>query len=263
MNQKALFFDIDGTLISETNQQMPESAVKALTLAKEKGHLTFINTGRPICFRPPALLRTPLSGWLCGCGTYIRYKEQTLLSRSIPHERGREIIRLLLECQAEMILEGIQDCYVSRVPSRSAHLRYTREHLNSFGLACTLFAEDEGFDFDKFVIFTDELTDLQRIFTNLRQDMDIIDRQNGFYEIVPKGYSKGTAIRYILKHFGLSEEDAYVFGDSSNDLTMFRSVPHTIAMEKHDPVLDPYTEYVTSSVEEDGILRAMEFYHLT
>ena len=37
---------------------------------------------------------------------------------------------------------------------------------------------------------------------------------------------------------------------------------HTIAMGVHSPVLDPYTEYVTSRVEEDGIANALRHYGL-
>ena len=43
---KALFFDIDGTLIDNNTNQVPKSALKAIEEAKAAGHLTFINTGR-------------------------------------------------------------------------------------------------------------------------------------------------------------------------------------------------------------------------
>ena len=87
-------------------------------------------------------------------------------------------------------------------------------------------------------------------------------RRGGVYELVPHGCSKGTAVDYALKQFQLEKEDAYVFGDSSNDLTMFRCGAHTIALGKHDEILDPYTEYVTDTVERDGVAKAMEHYGL-
>ena len=43
---KALFFDIDGTLLSEITKEIPQSALDALKKTAEKGNLTFINTGR-------------------------------------------------------------------------------------------------------------------------------------------------------------------------------------------------------------------------
>ena len=43
---KAIFFDIDGTLLSHNTYSVPESTKEALRLLKEKGILTFIATGR-------------------------------------------------------------------------------------------------------------------------------------------------------------------------------------------------------------------------
>lgn len=48
MDKKIIFFDIDGTLIDEKTDIIPDSTKEALKKAKENGHLIFINTGRPI-----------------------------------------------------------------------------------------------------------------------------------------------------------------------------------------------------------------------
>ena len=40
-----IFFDIDGTIISEDGY-LPESAVRAIRAARKKGNATLINTGR-------------------------------------------------------------------------------------------------------------------------------------------------------------------------------------------------------------------------
>ena len=45
---KAIFFDIDGTLLSHQSQSVPASTKKALKILKEKGIYTFIATGRHI-----------------------------------------------------------------------------------------------------------------------------------------------------------------------------------------------------------------------
>ena len=61
-----------------------------------------------------------------------------------------------------------------------------------------------------------------------------------------------------MEKFGINPKNAYVFGDSSNDLAMFQFVENAVALGNHDPVLDPYAEFVTKTVEEDGIAFAME-----
>ena len=46
MKKKALFFDYDGTLISDETHTIPKSARKVLNKLKDKGYLLFLNTGR-------------------------------------------------------------------------------------------------------------------------------------------------------------------------------------------------------------------------
>ena len=45
MMQNFIFFDIDGTIISEDGY-LPDSAVRAIQAARKKGNATLINTGR-------------------------------------------------------------------------------------------------------------------------------------------------------------------------------------------------------------------------
>ena len=43
----ALFFDIDGTLVSFITHEIPDSTIQALTQAKKNGSRVYIATGRP------------------------------------------------------------------------------------------------------------------------------------------------------------------------------------------------------------------------
>ena len=46
---KAVFFDIDGTLVSFKTHTIPQSTLDALALLREKGIKVFIATGRHFC----------------------------------------------------------------------------------------------------------------------------------------------------------------------------------------------------------------------
>ena len=69
--------------------------------------------------------------------------------------------------------------------------------------------EDDSFDFDKFYIGSDEKSRCKELFGRM-PDIEVIDREKGFYECIPRGHSKATAIDLVLKHYGISKEDAYV-----------------------------------------------------
>ena len=62
----------------------------------------------------------------------------------------------------------------------------------------------------------------------------------------------------MLDHYEIAKEDAWVFGDSSNDLAMFEYAENAVLMGCHDKVLEPYATFVTKNVEDDGIAWAME-----
>ena len=81
-NKKALFFDIDGTILSEVTGKIPESASAALQKAHDLGHLLFINTGRTICCLPPMICQLPFRNHPAGksgkCRTASRGKRGLL-----------------------------------------------------------------------------------------------------------------------------------------------------------------------------------------
>jgi len=259
MNKKAFFFDIDETLFSWITNEVPESAVNALAKLREMGHLTFINTGRMFTTVPEVVKVLPVTGYVCGCGTQILYEGKTLFLKQIDKNRLEEIVTVIFDNDGDVILEGTKDCYFSKKTSRFHKLEEAREMFNNLGFGLNCAIEDEGRECSKYCFYADEQSDLDNIMKNLTQDMEVMYRGD-FYEANPLPYSKASGIEYVLKNFDLTKDDAYVFGDSSNDLSMFQAVKHAIAMEKHDPILDPYTEFVTKTVEEDGILYALQHY---
>lgn len=262
MDKSVLFFDIDGTLLSEITGKIPDSAVRAVELAKKAGHVLLINTGRTICSIPAEIRKLPFDGYLCGCGTYLLYHNEVLLENSLSMERGREILRMACDCRLGVIAEGPEDVYFPERISRFDRLESTRRYFRQRGMGMESTIENADFIYDKVFIYEDGQSDLERFMSFIEKDMEAIDRGKNAYEVIQKGFSKATACACMLEKLGIPKERAYVFGDSSNDLAMFEFGAHTIAMGKHAEVLDPLTDFVTKTVEEDGIAWAMEHYGL-
>lgn len=261
----ALFFDIDDTLLSGITKKIPESALEGIRKVKENGHKVFINTGRTICSVPPIVKNLDVDGFLCGCGTYIIYEGEVLFESHIPIEEGNHYIDLMRKYNIDGFLEGTDDMYFSERISRFEPVESTRRYMASMGLGRETYIEKKNFEYDKLLLLIDKKDPTcryQEFFASVEDGIDIIDRLHGMYELVQKGYSKATAIEYIRKYLGLTLDDIYVFGDSSNDQSMFEYAKHAIALKKHDPVLDPYTEFVTDTVENDGVYKAMVHYGL-
>ncbi len=258
MSRKALFFDVDGTLINNVYGSVPESAADAISAARRNGHLVFINSGRTYCYIGPVKDMVEADGYLCGCGTYVIAEGQVLYSYRIPHERGIEIKKEILNYRCDGILESAEACYFRKEKSWIPVVEEIREAIDGVGHASPYGWDEDCYEYDKFCVLADENSDWEGLCRALSPDIEAIDRGKGFYECVPAGHSKATAIEIVLQHYGIPLEDAYVFGDSTNDLPMFEYAKNCILMADHDKELEPYATFVTKSVEEDGIAYAMK-----
>ena len=254
---KALFFDIDGTLLSEKTGLVPDSAKEAIKEARKKGHLVFINTGRVYPHTRDIRSEIETDGCLCGCGTYVIAEGRVLYCYQIPHERGLQIKKDIDECGLDGALEGVEGCYLHRTVSRFPQVEELKAALRRSGTTGMYDWEDDCYDFSKFYLASDEKSRPRELFGRLK-DIEAIDRGDGYYECVPRGHSRATAMDLVLKHYGISKDDAYVFGDSSNDLSMFKYATNCVLMGQHSDVLLPYATFETKDVEDDGIAYAMK-----
>lgn len=92
--RKLLFFDVDGTLADRVGKKnvVPQSAKDAIKKLQENGHLCFVNTGRSLSEIDVYLKELNMDGFVCGCGTYILYKNEVLFSQTVPFEIGNELL---------------------------------------------------------------------------------------------------------------------------------------------------------------------------
>ena len=162
-NRKALFFDIDGTLLSEgRDRQVPESARRALLKAREKGHLVFVNTGRTWCETKEVRHLIDADGWLCGCGTYLMAEGEVFYDWRIPQKRGAELIKLIRDCGMDGVLEGVEACYMQKAPSPTREVEQCRQDFSALGIVSEKTWDDEDISFSKFCLVTDENSRLDR-----------------------------------------------------------------------------------------------------
>lgn len=258
----ALFFDIDGTLLSSKTHKIPESTIRSLNKAKGRGHLLFINTGRTVCDLPEEVEAFPFDGYCCGCGTYISYKGQILFQNAISCERGTEIVKYMRELGILGVLEGTGDIYFQKEDYGDKEIDDFRKHAAERGNGITHTLEEPGLRYDKLMLCTKDKEAVKRFSAFVESDIRVLDYGTGVYECIQKEYSKATAIKWLQDYLQLLDDELYVFGDSANDMDMFTCVKHAVAMGVHDRALDGEAEYVTDTVERDGIQKALEYYGL-
>ena len=267
-----IFFDIDGTLIDD-RCIMPESAKEAIRLARQNGHVCMINTGRSFRMVRPHLGEWgEFDGYLMGCGTHILFDQKEnrqavslntqegpmcLLHQTFTVEESHRIMEGLDRYQIDAILEGSEDNYMR--PIEDMYSEQFQNFARQFASADYGTFEQAPGHFDKFYCYIGENPKIEDFFAEFADLLDIIDRERGFYEIVPKGYSKASGIDYMVNYLGLSKKDTVAMGDSNNDLTMLMAVNTAIAMERSSEGVLKIADYVTTDVNADGIYNALKW----
>lgn len=260
-NTKMLFFDIDGTLITDDGERIfPESAKKAIGLAREKGHMAFINTGR-VLVNVEDFIRSPgFDGYVCGCGTYIYCNGEELFHHTLSKEKCREIALKCRDYGMMAIFEYVSHTAYDREIKGDCH----REILDYFRAMKRKLVDDiesPEFVFDKFTAWYEKDNPCVQEFKNyISADFECIQREGNFLEMVPRGFSKATGIKYLMERYDISPENVFAFGDSNNDLEMLKYVPNSIAMGKCTPEVEAASSYKTDTVLEDGIYNAMKYF---
>ena len=258
MTRKALFFDIDGTLLTDGTKILPKSAEEAVKKAREAGHMVFINTGRSRILMQELEGRIEVDGYLCGCGTLIEVQGRKLMHHVISAERRFEIQKGILQHKLDGILEGPNGIFVQPGQSHMPGVQKVKDRFLGSGVMFEADWTKGPIMFDKFCVLQDENSDMDGFKKFLEPDFDWIDRGHNLFECGPKGFDKATAMEFILHYFDIPWEESYAFGDSSNDLAMIKYACHSVIMEEHAEVLEPYAELITKKVEEDGIAYAFQ-----
>lgn len=260
MSRKIIFFDIDGTLMEDgPSHFVPDSTYEALRLAREAGHLLYVNTGRPVINVDADVRVLGFDGYICGCGTYIELDGKELLYHTTPKDICLEMVQLIRDTDCAPLFERRNAFFFDPVTRELPFIKEIRDTFRMQEKNVWRSVNDPDFSFDKFVIAYDERSDLAAFKKGIAPYFAYIDRGWGFGEMAPLGYSKRTGMEFVLKHHGMQKADAYAIGDSLNDLPMFEGAGTGIAMGNGDKLI-PFADYVTADLWHDGIYQALEHF---
>lgn len=256
-----LFFDIDGTLLSETTHHVPQSAKQALQQAQKNGHLIFINTGRPFASICQEIKDLQYDGILCGCGTYIEYHQQILFHQEISSEIIEKVIFSLKKHRVAALLEG-RDAVYYDADNQHPFIADIQNNYKSLGMETHHTWNEANIHFDKFTAWHDAQSDFSSFKNEMAPYFDFIERAEDFGEFIPHGFSKAAGIQFLMDYLKVNHSHTYCFGDSTNDLAMLQYCCHSVAMKNGDPQIFNDVEFITKEVDEDGIAHALKHYAL-
>ncbi|HBO37547.1 MAG TPA: Cof-type HAD-IIB family hydrolase [Pasteurellaceae bacterium] len=248
---KAIFSDIDGTLLNSRHQISPktEQAIKAVI---QKG-IPFI----PVSARPPYAI-TPYTHQLntgqaiiCYSGALILDKNLTALYSVILAPEDLQKLNDLLGTVNHLSINyyaglswfcndlsnywTVQEGEITGLQAEQIPARLTEVHK---------------------ILVMGEADEIQRLEQNLKQNLphlSIHRSKNEYLEIMNKAATKATAIQFMEQHLDVTAAEVIAFGDNFNDLDMLQYAGLSVAMGNAPDEIKHAAKEVTASNDEDGI----------
>lgn len=264
--KKALFFDIDGTLVNFQGQ-MPDSAKRALQQVQKNGHLIAICSGRSVCQIYPWLLEIGFDGIIAAAGAYVEYNHQVVYEHHMGKETLAAACGLLEEAHAIYSAQTRHADFMTADCKKRMEERFRAMWLSK-GIeeqADTSRQVDERLeerpDIEKLVFFDAQIP-LAEIQKRLAESCDVTAMSfdvpaEGNGEISSKGINKALGIQKFIEYAGIARQDTIAFGDGPNDFDMLAYAHVGVAMGNAMEDIRKQADYVTAGIDEDGIERAL------
>ncbi len=262
---KAVFFDIDGTLLDHDHGSvMPPSTLASLKALRKRGVKLYIASGRDASMLGAVRDIFPFDGYIASNG-------QNILDGTGPYptptHRQEDILGLL---------ELAKDHWMSIMISEredifpAADDEPNRRMYRWLGREMPPLYDPARLGEHPVVQFTvclspgvvsgpqgQELMDRGRELLKGLSGVEVTSAGGGILDCIPKGGGKEKGIALVCERLGIRREDTMVFGDGPNDARMLRWAGVGVAMGNGSPTAKEAADYVTTHVGKDGVKNAL------
>lgn len=253
--------DLDGTLLRNDKSISGEN-LEAIEYFKDNGGYFSIVTGRaPMivgdiynAVRPNAPF-----GCLNGGGVYDGNRAEYMWTCELSR-KALKLVEYVDKNLPDMAIQicGFKNCYFSKMNAAmvrhrdSADFPDLRRHYHDVEepIAKVLFAHEEE---ERLFTLRDMLNAQP-----LASEFDFIRSDPEYYEILPKGISKGNLLIKIAGLTGIDKTRTIAIGDNDNDVSMLRSAAVGVAVANASSAAKDAADIVTVSNEENAIAKIIE-----
>ena len=250
---KIIFFDIDDTLRNSKTGFVPSTIPTIFKQLREKGIFTGIATGRGIFGVVPEIKTLKPDFFVTLNGAYIEDKKGNVIySNKIAKDKVEEYITWTKEVGIDYGLVGSHAAKLSRrteMISQAIDPIYPDLEVDP-----DFYQKEDIYQLWTFEEQGDDLVLPESLASTLR----MVRWHEHSSDVVPISGSKAAGVAKVVDQLGLKPENVMVFGDGLNDLELFDYAGISVAMGvSHDKIKEK-ADYITKTLEEDGIFNALE-----
>ena len=250
---KIVFFDIDDTLRNSKTGFIPTSIPTVFQQLREKGILTGIATGRGIFGVVPEIRELKPDFFVTLNGAYIEDKKGNVIdSNKISKDKVESYIAWTKEVGIDY---GLVGSHTAKLSTRTEMISQAIDPIYpDLDVDPDFYEKEDIYQMWTFEDQGDNLTLPESLASTLR----MVRWHEHSSDVVPISGSKAAGVAKVVEHLGLKPENVMVFGDGLNDLELFDYAGISIAMGISHEKIKEKADYITKTVEEDGIFDALE-----
>lgn len=254
---KAIFLDVDGTMVSFQTHRISPRVLDALHSLQARGIKLFIATGRHPRMLDSVRAAFPFDGYMTLSGQYCYCGNKVLRSNPMEPAAVEELVAAARSNAFSCIfLEG-EDIYIN------FSNEYTVQFMDELHLPLPPVADPgRALGRDIYQAITFLTPDNESLLLDRAPHLKTTRWHPHFLDVIPTTGGKDKGIDAILEHFGIPMEECMAFGDGENDLSMLIHAGIGVAMGSASDAVKCQADYVTGSVDEDGIVSALQHFGL-
>lgn len=255
---KALFFDIDGTLVSFHTHRIPQSTVDALEQAKRNGVKVYISTGRPkMIITNLRQIEHLIDGYITTNGARCFVDDHTVCQHPISQADVDKVVKASDKDGYPVIVVGEKHLAIHHLTPIVEEIFVKGLGVDSLDFKTNL-ADLAGEDILQLTPFCSE--EQEKMLMPTLDNCTSGRWHPAFTDITSGEADKGKGLHAMAKYLGLDIAETMAFGDGGNDISIIREAGVGVAMGNAGDNVKAIADYVTTSVDEDGVKNALEHY---
>ena len=250
---KIVFFDVDDTLRTSKTGFIPASIPTVFKQLREKGILVGVASGRGIFGMVPEIRELNPDFFVTLNGAYIEDKKGNVIYQN--HIAKKDVEEYIAWTRRVGIEYSLVGSHVAKLSTRTDLISKTVDSLYPGLEVDPNFHEKQ--DIYQMWTFEDQ-GDALALPDSLSNVLRMVRWHRYSSDVVPISGSKATGVEKVVEYLGLKPENVMVFGDELNDLELFDYAGISVAMAVSHEKIKEKADYITKTVEEDGIFYALE-----